>query len=184
MKTSPQRSEFPFILRVLHSRSAREPVKAQPQPLLPRMSGTCTACPASSEHSPWPFQGSGRSRGSCGCWHGPAAGQGQEEQWPMCWASPISGILSELHTMALEALSSNCSWKIPLQTIFLNSLGMLLKLLRNCHSSASNTENFNKLWDNFSSQVEGAEDSQAYFHLLFCRNTDTDPRLCKAVHLK
>lgn len=86
--------------------------------------------------------------------------------------------------MALEALSSNSSWKIPLQTIFLNFLGMLLKLLRNCHSSTSNTENFNKLWDNFSSQVEGAEDSQAYFHLIFCRNTDTDTCLCKAIYLK
>lgn len=86
--------------------------------------------------------------------------------------------------MALEAISSNSSWKIPLRTIFLNSLGMLLKLLRNCHSSASNTKNSNKLWDNFSSQVEGAADSQTYFHLLFCRNTDTDSRLCKAIYLK
>lgn len=61
---------------------------------------------------------------------------------------------------------------------------MLLKLLRNFHSSASNIKNLNKLRDNFSSQVESAEDSQAYFHLLFCRNTDIDPRLCRAIYLK
>lgn len=48
------------------------------------------------------------------------------------------------------------------QTTLLNSSGMLLNLLRGCHSSASSTESFNKPCDRFPPQAEGAEDSQAY----------------------
>lgn len=54
---------------------------------------------------------------------------------------------------------------------------MLLKLLRNFHSSASNIKNLNKLWDNFSSQVESAEDSQAIF-ISFSVGIQTLTRVC------